>query len=69
MSVGDVYVGFLDADLPCADGFDLRAVQDEARFECFHEEVFKAGFTVVGDDLYGFCHGLILPLIYKLMNC
>ena len=62
-SVGDIHEGFLNADLSHADGFDLRSLQDDARLEFFHEEVFEAGFTIGCDYFNVFCHRLILAWI------
>ena len=63
--IWNIYIRFLDADLPRADGFDLRSLQNEASLEFFHQEVFKTCFTVGCDYFYVFCHQLILPLIAK----
>ena len=58
--IWNIHIRFLDADLPGADGFDLRSLQDEASLEFFHEEVFEAGFAIGCDYFDVFCHGLIL---------
>ncbi len=60
-AVLDVHVGFLDADLPRADGLDLTSLQHQTRLEFFEQEIFETRLAIVGNSLHVFSHDFMLP--------
>ena len=54
-----IYIGFLNADLPGADGFDLRVLAQYLLLNplqgCIQNRLYGCG-----DDLNIVCHGMIL---------
>ena len=55
---------FLDAAFALAHGFDLRAVEGDARLITLLYKIVVVGFFIVGDQFlcfFLFCHSLISP--------
>ena len=56
----DLDVRFGQAHLSRADGFDLRTLQRESRFELFEQKIFKASLAVGGNNFDLFSHKTIV---------
>src|SRR5215211_6482818 len=48
LTILNIHIGFLNADLPGADGFDLAASQFEPGFKLLHQKIFKTCLAVGG---------------------
>src|SRR5512133_3383689 len=61
LTVFDLHKGFLNADLPGADGLDLASLQCQTCLKFFQQEIFEACLAIRCYHFDVFSHKFILP--------